>query len=378
MPRLRLHWVGLAALVGTVAMGARLASSVPVAHPATAAELRVSVDTVVRIAGAEQGLLDALASRTPSGDEWQAAIALHVSTSPWPLPVSGSYRLEGGSIVFAPDFPLEAGVPYELVIELNRLRASLMLPWIPLNDRRTQRVLLPAAFVERRTVVTGVHPSVPVVPANLLRFYLHFSRPMREGDAAAHLELVNDSGHVVTGAFLDPALELWDASHRRLTVLFDPGRIKRGLRPNRELGPPLIEGRRYRLRVDPAWRDADGAPLAHGFSHEFLVGPAERRALEPASWRVTMPAAGTSDPILVRSQVLLDHAQVPRGISVVDSIGARVPARATLDGDERTVRLAPAEAWAAGTHRVLVTPELEDVAGNTAAAFDVDLMKPQH
>jgi hypothetical protein len=380
MLRLPLHWLGLAALVGTVAMGARLASSVPVAHPATpAAELRVLVDSVVRISGAEQTLVDAIANRMPSSDEWQAAIALHVSTSPSSLPVAGSYRLDGGSIVFVPDFPLDAGVPYDLVIELNRLRASLMLPWIPVNDRRTQRILLPAASVARRTIVTGLHPSVPVVPANLLRFYLHFSRPMREGDAAEHLQLVNDSGQVVAGAFLDPALELWDGSHRRLTVLFDPGRIKRGLRPNRELGPPLAEGRRYRLRVDPGWRDADGAPLAHGFSHDFVVGPAVRRALEPARWRITMPAAGTSDPILVRSPVLLDHAQVPRGMGVVDSTGARVPARATLDGDERTVRLVAGEAWAAGTHRVVVAPELEDVAGNTpTAAFDEDLMSPRH
>lgn len=376
---LRLHWIGVVALVGTVVMGASLASSVPVARHATpAAELRVLVEgDAVRIAGAEQVLLDALVERAPGGDEWQAAVALHVSASPSPLPVAGSYRVAGGSIVFAPAFPLVAGVPYDLVIDLNRLRAAHRLPLAPAGDRRTRRILVPAASLTKRTLVSGLRPSIAVVPANLLRLYLHFSRPMREGDAAGHLELVDDSGHVVAGAFLDPGLEMWDRSHRRLMVLFDPGRIKRSLRPNRELGPPLVEGRRYRLRVDPGWRDADGAQLARGFSHEFTVGPAERNALDPVSWRATVPTPGTADPILLRSPVPLDHARVPHDIGLVDSTGTRVPVRAMLDNDERTVRLLPAETWGPGRYQVVVAANLEDVAGNTvAAAFDVDLSDP--
>jgi hypothetical protein len=347
-----------------------------VAHPATpAAELSISVEgTAVRITGAESPLLAALARQAPSAEEWQQAVALRVATAPSALPVAGSYRVDGRSIVFAPAFPLVAGMSYDLVVELNRLRAGRRLPLAPANDRRAQRIPIPSAPLVARAVVTGVRPSAPVLPANLLRLYLQFSRPMREGDAAGHLVLLDDSGHAVAGAWLDPGLELWDASHRRLTVLLDPGRIKRGLGPNLELGPPLVEGRRYRLRVDPGWRDADGAPLARGFTHEFRVGPAERRALDPSSWQVTSPAGGTTDPIVLRSPVALDHALVPRDIGLRETSGTRVPVRAKLDGDERTVRLTPRSAWLPGAYQVRVAAQMEDVAGNTvAAAFDVDL-----
>ena len=46
---------------------------------------------------------------------------------------------------------------------------------------------------------------------------------------------------------LEVGEELWDADQCRLTLFFDPGRIKRGLRPHLEAGPPLTEGEAYRL-----------------------------------------------------------------------------------------------------------------------------------
>ena len=59
-----------------------------------------------------------------------------------------------------------------------------------------------------------------------------------------------------------PIDELWDPSQTRLTVLFDPARIKRGLVPNAQLGLPLRAGRRYRLEIDSAWPDAQGVALS--------------------------------------------------------------------------------------------------------------------
>ena len=43
----------------------------------------------------------------------------------------------------------------------------------------------------------------------------------------------------------------------RFTLLFDPGRIKRGLKPaQRRVGPVLEEGKSYTLVIDRGWTDA--------------------------------------------------------------------------------------------------------------------------
>ena len=47
-----------------------------------------------------------------------------------------------------------------------------------------------------------------------------------------------------------PGEELWDQGFRRLTMTFDPGRIKRGLTSNEAIGPPLAEGKHYTLVID--------------------------------------------------------------------------------------------------------------------------------
>ena len=44
----------------------------------------------------------------------------------------------------------------------------------------------------------------------------------------------------------------------RLTLLLDPGRIKRGVRPLEEIGGALQVGRTYTLVIDDAWPDAKG------------------------------------------------------------------------------------------------------------------------
>ena len=66
---------------------------------------------------------------------------------------------------------------------------------------------------------------------------------MSEGFAARGVQVLRaDSGQPLQGVFLTMDPELWDPERRRLTLLLDPGRIKRGLVPNLEAGYPLNEG----------------------------------------------------------------------------------------------------------------------------------------
>ena len=128
------------------------------------------------------------------------------------------------------------------------------------------RATNPVARVEQ------VYPTADVLPSNLLRLYIVFSAPMSRGEAAAHIHVEDDKGKVLPDELL-PGQELWDPSFRRLTMTFDPGRIKRGLTSNRTIGPPITEGRHYKLVVDRNWPDARGVPMVQGFTKSFTGGP---------------------------------------------------------------------------------------------------------
>jgi len=197
---------------------------------------------------------------------------------------------------------------------------------------------------------------------------------MRDGDAAAHMALLDEDGRVLSNALLGTDTELWDRSHRRLTILLDPGRIKRGLRPNQELGAPLVAGRRYRLRIDSAWRDADGAPLVASHEKSFIASSAIRSSLSIADWRVTAPTAGTTDPIELRLPRPIDHALAERLVRVDGPSGSAVRVTSLTANGERTIRLEPRVPWIPGSYRVLVGAQIEDLAGNSLQRlFDVDL-----
>ena len=47
------------------------------------------------------------------------------------------------------------------------------------------------------TRVDHVYPSADVLPDNQLKFYLHFSAPMRRGEAWQHIHLLKQDGQPV-------------------------------------------------------------------------------------------------------------------------------------------------------------------------------------
>jgi len=119
---------------------------------------------------------------------------------------------------------------------------------------------------DRDATVAEVYPTADSLPMNLLRMYVQFSAPMTVGDdAEKRIHLLDEKGAIVDKAFLIAAggQELWDPDHTRLTIFFDPGRIKRDLTPHEALGLPLREGRSYSLTIDSTLRDAHGLSLAH-------------------------------------------------------------------------------------------------------------------
>ncbi|SEO60166.1 hypothetical protein [Trujillonella endophytica] len=269
-------------------------------------------------------------------------------------PMAGRWEAAGTGAVFAPRFPFLPGTEYAVLA----------------GDGEPAVLRRPPAPGPRQATVVAVEPALDVVPRNLLRFSVRFSHPMSEGWAlrAVRLERVAD-GAVVPGAFLDADPELWDADRRRLTLLLDPARLKRGLAPHREAGYPLVEGDEVRLVVDEDFRDAGGRGLLGPAAATFRVGPDLRGRVRPDAWTVSAPPAGTRAPLRIRFDRPLDRSLADRCLRVADRPGA-----GTTAPDGRGWSFVPDRPWTPGPVPIAVDPALEDVAGNSVArVFDRDL-----
>jgi hypothetical protein len=212
------------------------------------------------------------------------------------------------------------------------------------------------------------------VPRNLLRFYVQFSARMSEGYSADHVRLVDDDGNAMTGALLPTEHELWDGERRRLTVLLDPARIKRGLAGHRALGYPLRDGESFRLAIDAGFRDARGIALRDAAECRYTVRADERGRVEPERWTIERPRRGDRTPLEVDFGRTLDHALVARCLRVIGPDGEPIAGESTVGTEQRSWQFVPALDWREGPHVLAVDPALEDVAGNSVVrVFDRDL-----
>ena len=302
-------------------------------------------------------------------------------------PMLGTYRVAGDSLRFEPRFPIEPGVRYRAdfdPVRLHELARSLSPAAAgddgrkpPTSARLTAEFSLPGRTAQPSAIVTAVYPSRSTLPENLLRFYIHFSAPMSRGEAYRHIRLLDAAGKPVADPFLELDEELWSVDGKRFTLLFDPGRIKRGLRPREEVGPVLVAGRSYELVVDPGWADAAGQPLKAEFRKAFRVGPPDETSPDPKTWTVHPPAPGTRDPLEVRFPEPLDRALLDRLIAVRDAADAAVDGTISVAEEETNWRFIPADPWRPGTYRLVIGTELEDAAGNSIARpFEVDAVGP--
>jgi hypothetical protein len=219
-----------------------------------------------------------------------------------------------------------------------------------------------------------IYPSASELPENQLKFYVHFSTPMSQGDSHRHVRLLDASEKEVPFPFVDVGQELWDRRGTRITLLLDPGRIKRGLRPREEVGPIFSEGQTYALVIDDTWLDASGNRLASPFRKEFRIASPDETQPDPTKWSIRAPLASTRQPLQIEFDEPLDHAMLLHVISVVDSQGQEFAGEIQIDRQEREWRFKPRANWLAGPYQLLVDTTLEDLAGNSIGRpFEVDL-----
>jgi hypothetical protein len=292
---------------------------------------------------------------------WASVLTVYAGVGDVP-PMLGTYKVEQGSLTFHPSFPIAAGVRYRVV-----LRLPGAAPVEKFFDGPPKETTPQARVVQ-------IYPSSDVLPSNQLRLYVYFSHPMSRGVAAQYIHVLDENGKVLQGpesVFLR-SQELWDPAFQRLTMTFDPGRIKRGLTSNQTIGPPIMDGKRYTLVIDREWPDARGVPMTEGFRKSFRGGPAQRNPPDPKQWRITSPKSGTSEPVIVVFPNPMNYPLMQRMILISGPRG-NVTGMIRVGKAETEWQFTPTGFWAAGDYRLIVNVGIEDLAGNhIGQPFDID------
>ncbi len=292
--------------------------------------------------------------------------------------VLGECSVEGQRLIFRPRFGLMPGQVY---------RAEFLSS---LSDQPTSHAIiqLPKANVSVPTRVVAIYPSATELPQNLLKFYLHFSAPMEQGNVYRYIDLSIENGEKLAFPFLELAEELWDPTGTRLTLLLDPGRVKRGLVPREEDGAIFEIGKTYRLTIRAEWPDAHGMPLDAVSSKRFTVIGEDYEQPNPIHWKVIPPTSSVlatkngTNPIAAANRLEvyfpepLDHALLSRCLVVVDSNGQTIQGEIAIVDKERRWLFTPRSPWNNGEYTLQINTLLEDLAGNSIARpFEVDLSK---
>ena len=350
-------------LAGATACGS--GSSGP-SHPAVALATPAGGAPYVEVTGLSSAVLDSLAGAERTPAQW--ADVLRVAVDDDAPPMLGRHVVEDGVLRFVPQFPLDAGRQYQVRFDGGRVAG-----WDGGAVSVVEAVVgRPAEATEPTTVVARVYPSGDTVPANMLRMYIEFSAPMGRPSGVEFIHLLDHDGKEIAGAVLPLDYEFWSPDHTRFTVFFDPGRVKKGILPNQQMGRPLEAGRTVTLVVDAAWRDATGLPLKDGYRRQFRVEAPEEKPLDTRGWRIEAPAAGSRTAMTATFPKPLDRGLLTRALSVKHD-GAPVEGDIVIDRAETRWSFAPKETWRAGGYQLVALDILEDVAGNQIGrAFEVD------
>ncbi len=296
-------------------------------------------------------------------------------------PIAGKYAYRDEHLAFEPLYGFESGIPYLAEFKLSALRLRLSrvgvaLPSSPASAASSDLEFpfsLDSAEKKGDAKVLAVFPSGSELPENLLKFYLHFSRPMSVGTHYQYIHLLREDGAEVRRPFLQLDEELWDPKGVRLTVLIDPGRIKSGLLPRGEVGAALEAGKSFRLVIDAAWPDDRGAPLDESYVKEFQVGAPDVESPTMSGWKLGVPSASTREAIVVSFSESLDHALLNRVVWVIDSSGNELEGEIVIGQGELEWRFNPRDPWRAGVYQLCAENSLEDIAGNSLGRlFEVD------
>jgi len=227
-----------------------------------------------------------------------------------------------------------------------------------------------------QTRLLNIYPTADTVPENLLKIYLNFSQPMREGEVYQRVKVFDHSGLELTEPFVRLQPELWDSTRQRVTLWFDPGRVKRALGSRESKGAILMKDTIYLLTVDSLWKDSQGLALGDAYRKTMVVTKADRERIDPGSWQFLFPEAHSREPLIITFNEPMDYYTTLNSITVWKNPDSRISGIPTLEQKERVWKLYPKKPWLPGAYTIIIKSKIEDLAGNSLSRpFDREISK---
>ncbi|MDX1470981.1 MAG: Ig-like domain-containing protein [Flavobacteriaceae bacterium] len=275
------------------------------------------------------------------------------------IPVLGSKSHEGNLHVFTPAVPFSPGSNFEI---------------------RSDSVILAKFSVKidsalSRPEILHIYPTTDTIPQNLLKIYIEFSEPMQNiGSTNEFIEVWNLSTQKQVPIFLKLENELWNQDRSMLTLWLDPGRIKKDLIPNREMGMPLEAENLYEIRVSQKWQSAKGNELPEDYFKRLYVIKEDKSKPIPKQWKLHLPDIGSHDILKIDFNEVMDSQLALETISIFNDKQQELRGDFQLQSNETGITFEPLQNWDKGTYMIKIEARLEDLAGNNLnRLFDTDL-----
>ncbi|MCJ8337453.1 MAG: hypothetical protein MJK10_03190 [Pseudomonadales bacterium] len=189
---------------------------------------------------------------------------------------------------------------------------------------------------------------------------------MKQKVSASYIHLINSTGVVDTQAFMNFGTELWSPDAKRLTVLLDPGRIKRGVETNEALGSALLVGESYNLVIDGHWPTYEGKTLERGFVKSIVVDAPYRTLPSLEHWLVI---EAVRSQLKVSLDRVFDSALLKRFVMITDNKGSPILGKIALGASEKSFTFIPNKPFESKAINIVIDPRLEDISGNNFAGL---------
>lgn len=295
-------------------------------------------------------------------DSISELISIHLFKKADRPAVLGDFHLSTNQIVFTPLIPLTRGLTYEVIYRNNSVGI----------------IQIPVAESDVEPEVLAVFPSQDTLPENLLKIYIKFSSPMQEDQSMNHLSLIRNESDTVSSAFLPLQQELWNKERTILTVWLHPGRIKRELQPNKNLGNPLQAGGFYHIIISQQWKDINGASLKQSYIKKFTVASRDSLIPDTKNWRIFHPVAGSKNAMELKFDESLVYTLIQESIEIYNPEKKQIDGNLEVLPNETGVLFTPTFNWKKGGYLISIQTRLEDLAGNNLnRAFDQDISVKQ-
>ena len=228
--------------------------------------------------------------------------------------------------------------------------------------------------------VEKIYPSGPELPANLLKIYVKFSKPISPAKVFDHILILDEHEIAVERAVLELENPLLSGDGTLLTLWIEPGRQKRGLGPNLMLGPVFTEGRSYQIQVSESLKDLNGVPMKKRGMHYFKIIKDDRKKIDASKWQIDKPDIETFQDLIITCGETLDFGSALSGISILNNKDEVVEGTWHFAEHETKLIFSSVNIWSAGSYTLVIDHVVEDLAGNNLVRlFDqpIGMNEPQ-